>query len=202
MSQRKTIFLGLASALMLVTAAEETLADGCETRQIGPVVVTIVRGAERYLDFELVVPGTMAETWRTLMTSEGLAEWAGPAAYVEPHRDGAWDVYFKPEAPKGQRGSENRIIGIVPMSTIILEAGAPSQFPTVKAEKTITIFRLEPINAGYTRLNMTQTGWKQGEEWDRAFEYLIDGNAQWLGWLHRRFTEGPLQWEKILGGDG
>jgi hypothetical protein len=43
---------------------------------------------------------------------------------------------------------------------------------------------------------LTQTGWKDGDEWDRAYEYLTAGNAELLATLHRRFVSGPIDWSK------
>jgi len=34
---------------------------------------------------------------------------------------------------------------------------------------------------GGTKVTLMQTGWKQGKEWDEAYEYLAGGNAQLLG---------------------
>ncbi len=46
---------------------------------------------------------------------------------------------------------------------------------------------------------LTQTGWQSGEEWTRAYEYLAAGNAQLLASLHKRFVNGPVDWEKEMG---
>jgi hypothetical protein len=43
------------------------------------------------------------------------------------------------------------------------------------------------------------TGWQSGDEWTRAYEYLAAGNAQLLASLHRRFVDGPVDWEKAMG---
>jgi len=40
---------------------------------------------------------------------------------------------------------------------------------------------------------------KNGEEWDKAYEYLVVGNAQLLATLHRRFVNGPIDWAKEWG---
>jgi len=37
-------------------------------------------------------------------------------------------------------------------------------------------------------VRLTQTGWQSGDEWDRAYEYLANGNAQLLETLRRRFV--------------
>jgi len=43
---------------------------------------------------------------------------------------------------------------------------------------------------------LTQTGWKQGDEWDRAYDYLSRGNAMLLTNLYKRFVSGPVTWPK------
>jgi hypothetical protein len=61
----------------------------------------------------------------------------------------------------------------------VLSAMAPEIFPTVRAERTTA--RFEFIAKGRsTRVRLVQTGWKQGEEWDKAYDYLATGNAQLL----------------------
>lgn len=184
MKCRVILLLSMTGAAALDAAAADVVLQGA-------VQVTASDGPGRFAAFELIVPASLDEVWRVLSTSDGLAEWAGPAAFVDLRRDGQWDVYFKPDAPPGQRGSENRLIGFVPERLLLIEAGAPPQFPTVKAEKTLAIFEIEPLNATHTRVRMTQTGWKNGAEWDAAFSYLLDANATWLGWLHARFAEDP-----------
>lgn len=50
--------------------------------------------------------------------------------------------------------------------------------------------------ANETVVRLTQTGWKDGEEWTKAYEYLAVGNAQVLVSLHHRFVYGPTDWSK------
>ncbi len=49
---------------------------------------------------------------------------------------------------------------------------------------------------GSTVVRLTQTGWKDGDEWVKAYEYLTVGNAQLLATLHHRFVSGPIDWTK------
>ena len=59
---------------------------------------------------------------------------------------------------------------------------------------TTALFAFEPEGEG-TKVTLIQTGWKEGKEWDDAYEYLAQGNAQLLGQLWQRFTRGPLNWQ-------
>ncbi len=75
---------------------------------------------------------------------------------------------------------------------------APEWFPTVRRDRTIAVFRFKPVGEKQTRVRLTQIGWKDGEEWDKAFEYLGKGNAELLNMLHRRFAEGPTDWTAMM----
>jgi uncharacterized protein YndB with AHSA1/START domain len=154
-------------------------------------------GPARRLEWELVVPAPVGEVWRAWSTADGIATWAAPAGYVELHAGGAWEAHFAPDRPKGQRGSDaNLIVEVVPEQILVIRAGAPVRFPTVRAEKTTFLVTLTPVGEGHTLVRATQSGWKEGAEWDEAFLYLADANAVWLDWLHQRFTTGPIDWSK------
>lgn len=81
---------------------------------------------------------------------------------------------------------------------MVLAALAPDKFPHVRAERTRAVFQFEP-RGNSTVVRLTQTGWKNDEEWIRAYEYLVAGNAQLMATLHKRFVDGPIDWKKMFG---
>lgn len=159
------------------------------------VVTHVQRGEERRLTWELVVPAPVQDVWEAWTTAEGVASWAAPAGYVDLRRGGSWEAHFDPSRPPGQRGSDaNEIVDFDPERLLVIRAGAPQQFPTVRAEKTTFYLTLTPVGRHHTLVQGIQSGWKDGPEWDEAFEYLAEANAVWLDWLHQRFTTGPIDW--------
>lgn len=159
------------------------------------VTVTIERGVDRRLSWELVVPASRGQVWDAWTTAEGIASWSAPAGYVDLRRGGTWEAHFNPDRPAGQRGSDaNEIVDVVPERMLVIRAGAPLRFPTVRAEKTTFYLVLTPVGEHHTLVQGVQVGWKEGAEWDDAFEYLAKANAVWLDWLHQRFTTGPIDW--------
>jgi hypothetical protein len=46
-------------------------------------------------------------------------------------------------------------------------------------------------------VRLAQTGWKTGDEWDKAYDYLAEGNAEILNNLRQRFMTGPFDWEAL-----
>ena len=142
------------------------------------------------LVLEVTIPASRAAVWQAFTTSAGLSTWLTPGAVVDLRLGGEWTAHF----PGGKTGG-GTIVSFVPEKEIILSAMAPERFPTVRAERTTARFQFEAKGES-TVVRLVQTGWKSGEEWDRAYEYLTVGNAQLLATLHRRFVNGPIDWAK------
>jgi uncharacterized protein YndB with AHSA1/START domain len=148
---------------------------------------------DKTLVIEVTVPAPPDAVWQAFSTSEGLSTWLTPNATVDLRLGGEWTARF----PGGSTGG-GTIISFVPGKELVLSALAPDRFPTVRAQRTQVVFDFEPHGSG-TLIRLTQTGWQEGPEWDRAYEYLLAGNGQLLGTLHRRFVSGPIDWQKEWG---
>jgi len=159
----------------------------------GNVSVTRQAEPEKALIFEVTIPAPRTAVWKAFATSEGLSTWLAPEGTVELRKGGEWTAHF----PGGKTGG-GTILGFVPEEEMTLAAMAPEQFPTVRAERTTARFSFAG-DGDSTRLKLVQTGWKSGEEWDKAYDYLAQGNAQLLEMLRRRFVSGPFDWEKEWG---
>jgi uncharacterized protein YndB with AHSA1/START domain len=154
----------------------------------GDVKVTKQSGPAKALIVEVLVPASRGAVWNAFATSEGLSTWLTPGAVVELRPGGAWTARY----PGGKTGGGN-IVDFTTERQMILTAMAPEQFPTVRRERTTAIFQFSEEGSA-TRVRLVQTGWKSGDEWDRAYEYLAKGNAQLLATLQKRFTSGPIEW--------
>jgi uncharacterized protein YndB with AHSA1/START domain len=160
----------------------------------GHVSVTKVPPPHKALKFEVSIPASVEAVWEAFSTSEGLSTWMTPGAVVDLRQGGEWTAHF----PGGKTGGGS-IISFVPRREIVLSAMAPEWFPTVRAERTTATFRFLPQGKATTLVQLEQTGWKEGPEWDKAYDYLATGNSQLLETLRRRFVEGPLDWNKEWG---
>ncbi len=149
--------------------------------------------AYKELVIEVTVPASPDAVWQSFSTSEGLSTWLTPGATVDLRVGGEWTARF----PGGSTGG-GTIVSFVPGKKLVLSALAPDRFPAVRAQRTRVEFQFKPSGSG-TLVRMTQTGWKSGPEWDRAYEYLVAGNGQLLSTLHRRFVNGPIDWQKEWG---
>jgi uncharacterized protein YndB with AHSA1/START domain len=149
-----------------------------------------VVGAEKILLLEVTVPAPLHVVWEAFTTSAGLSTWLTPGAVVNLKEGGEWTAHF----PGGSTGG-GTILSFVPEKELVLSALAPDKFPTVRATRTKARFQFE-AKGDSTVVRLTQTGWKEGEEWVKAYEYLTVGNAQLLATLHHRFVNGPMDWTK------
>ena len=158
-----------------------------------PVRVVKQAAPEKALLLEVTIPAARAAVWQAFATSEGLSTWLTPGAVVDLRPRGEWTAHF----PGGKTGG-GTILHFVAEKEITMAALAPEQFPTVRAERTTARFEFVP-QGDSTLVRLVQTGWKTGAEWDRAYEYLAQGNAQLLEMLRRRFVSGPIDWAKEWG---
>ncbi|HLJ49032.1 MAG TPA: SRPBCC domain-containing protein [Bryobacteraceae bacterium] len=158
-----------------------------------PVKVVKQLTPEKALIFEVTVPARRAEVWQAFTTSEGLSTWLTPGAVVELQKGGEWTAHF----PGGKTGG-GTILSFVPEEQLTMAALAPEAFPTVRAERTTARFEFS-VEGDATRVRLIQTGWKSGPEWDKAYNYLAQGNVQLLETLRQRFVSGPIDWEKEWG---
>lgn len=158
------------------------------------VITTRVSKPEKALRWEVIVPSNLDEVWAAFTTSDGLSTWLTPNAVVDPRAGGEWTAKF----PGGGTGG-GTILSLTPKSEIVMRAMAPPMFPHVREERTRAEWRFTEAGPHATKIVLTQTGWKQGEEWEKAYAYLEKGNAQLLETLYRRFETGPIDWAKEWG---
>jgi uncharacterized protein YndB with AHSA1/START domain len=172
-------YLCLALALAASAALAQSPDTAAKPDHSGQVLV-----------IEVTVPATRAAVWQAFSTGEGLSTWLTPSATVDLRPGGEWTAHF----PGGSTGG-GTIVSFIPEQELVLSALAPDKFPTVRADRTRAVFHFES-RGDLTVVRLTQFGWKTGDEWDRAYEYLTVGDAQLLATLRHRFVHGPIDWSK------
>ena len=180
----RNLKISLLLAVILLVPGRLAVAQGDSPAAIAPPQQLVV---------EVEVPAPLPEVWKAFTTSDGLSTWLTPNAVVDLKPGGEWTAHF----PGGSTGG-GTIVSFVPEKELVLAAMAPDQFPHVRSERTRAVFQFE-AKGGSTVVRLTQSGWKSGPEWTRAYEYLVAGNAQLMATLHHRFVSGPIDWNKVFG---
>ena len=153
--------------------------------------------ADRILRAEVDVPASREAVWAAWTTEAGIQTFFAPGAHIEPRVDGAYEIFFDPSAPAGQRGGDGmRILAFEPPRRIAFTWNAPPAQPFVRAQRTVVTLDLAAIDAARTRLRFTHSGWGEGPEWDAAYAYFDSAwNKFVLPSLVRRFAIGPIDWK-------
>ena len=156
-------------------------------------------GAERALDKEVVIAADADAAWAAWTTREGIVGFFAPDAEIEPRVGGAFHIFINPLAPPGAKGAdEMRFMALQPKTMLSFDWNAPPHLAQARAQRTFVVVRLEPVDAGHTRVRLHHTGWGDGGEWDEAYAYFDRAWGVVLGNLKKRFDSGPMDWTAWL----
>lgn len=152
---------------------------------------------EKHIYAEILIQAPLQAVWEAWTTEEGVRSFLAPDCKIDLRPDGAYEIYFDPAAPPGQRGGEGlRILAVQPMQMFSFTWNAPPSLPQVRPQRTHVVLRFYAENDQQTTLTFYQDGWGSGGEWDRAYDYF---QRAWLKVvlprLQYRFDHGPVNWE-------
>lgn len=154
---------------------------------------------ERAIAKEVVVDATLERAWDAWTTREGITSFFAPDARIEPRVGGAFQVYFDPTAEPGLQGADDmRFMALQPKKMISFDWNAPPSLPEVRKQRSFVVVRFEPVNERQTRVLLHHTGWGEGGEWDKAYEYFDRAWDHVLANLKQRFESGPKDWTEWL----
>lgn len=151
---------------------------------------------ERVIKAEAIVNASLDDVWEAWTTEAGIKTFFAPAGKIEPRVFGAYEMYFNPNGAPGQRGGEgNVILARQPKKMLSFTWNAPPHLPNVRKQFTSVVVRFNEIEQGRTKVTLIESGWGEGEEWDKAFAYF---SSAWqdvvLPRLQHRFKVGPIDW--------
>jgi len=166
---------------------------GCAVA-LGPVFAKPASAGDRMLRAEVVVDAPVAKVWEAWTTEAGVQSFFARGAHIEPRVDGAYEIFFDPSQPPGQRGGDGmRILALEPNKRLAFTWNAPPTQPVIRAQRTMVILDFAPAGSDRTRLRFSQVGWGEGPEWDTAFGYFDKAWGHYvLPRLVQRFRPGGL----------
>ncbi len=153
--------------------------------------------ADRVLRTTLELAAPVDQVWALWTTEAGVTSFFAPGARIEPRVEGAYEIYFNPAAPPGQRGADGmQILVFQPSRRLAFTWNAPPTLPEMRGQRTVVYIDLEPAGQGRTRMTFTHAGWGEGPDWDAAYEYFDKAwNGFVLPMLQHRVTHGPVDWK-------
>jgi uncharacterized protein YndB with AHSA1/START domain len=152
-------------------------------------------GPARWVRADATVKAPVAEVWRVWTTSEGAEEFFAEKANIRLAIGGPYEIQFDPKDERsGTKGL--KILSYAPEEMISFQWNAPPEMPEVRNGGTWVVVQMRPEGTDRTRVTVTHYGWKDGAEWDRAFVHFTRGWGGLMTRLERRFTDGPIDWNK------
>jgi uncharacterized protein YndB with AHSA1/START domain len=147
---------------------------------------------------QVEVRAVPSDVWRAWATDKGAKTFFAPDAKIEARPGGAYELYFDPEKPPGTRGSEGcKVVSAEPLKKLVFTWNFPPSLASLRDAKALTTVTVELFAQGKTtKVKLTQTGWKEGPDWEKGRAYFDVAWGVVLDRLAHRFRRGPLDWKK------
>ena len=154
----------------------------------------------RVIRKEVKVNAPIEKVWNAWTTKDGATTFFAPKAKIELTPGGPYELFFDLQAPEGSRGGEGcRVLSFLPMEMLSFEWNAPPEFPGVRKQQmqkhTWVVVQFSPLAKDQVKVRLTHLGWREGEEWEKVFQYFSRAWDVVLGRLERMFLVGPIDWE-------
>lgn len=152
---------------------------------------------ERSIKLEIVVNAPVEKVWHAWTTRAGIQSFFAPDCNIDLRVLGKYEMLFAPQAPAGLRGAEdNLILAIQEGKMLAFTWDAPPKFPDIRKQRTSVVVRFTRLNQNTTKVTLTHSGWGEGEEWDKVYDYFI---AAWgdvvLPFLKHSLETAPIDWK-------
>lgn len=193
----KTRFANLLLVALMILAPLAQLSFARETRSIQRKQVSAQKYSERAIKLEIVLNAPLERVWNAWTTKEGIRSFFAPDCDIDLRVLGKYDILFAPGAPVGLRGAENNLILAIQEGKLFsFTWDAPPIFPSIRKQRTSVVVRLTQLDPNKTKLSLTQSGWGEGEEWNKVYDYFVIAWGEVvLPFLKYSLDSGPVDWK-------
>jgi uncharacterized protein YndB with AHSA1/START domain len=125
---------------------------------------------DRILRKEVEVHAPIEQVWRSWTTREGVTGWFGEDARIDLRPGGRYEIYFSKDEPPATKGCT--VLSFIPHEMFSFTWNFPPTLPELRDEKTWIVLRFTPTSPGWTRVELSELGWKSGGRWGEGYEYF------------------------------
>lgn len=193
MNIRRTSILVLA----LLALTQQALPVSAASRPNQGELSRAPRNVDQTIALEIVINAPVAKVWQAWTTRDGIRSFFAPDCDIDFRVLGKFDILFMPSAPPGLRGAEgNLILAIQQGKMLSFTWDAPPNFPEIRKQRTSVVVRFVPLDPNKTKIVFRQTGWGEGEEWNKAHDYFEEAWGKIvLPYLKHSLEVGPIDWK-------
>lgn len=144
----------------------------------------------KYISKEIIVKGNIQEVYKRWTTKEGITKFLAKDCKIELKIGGAYEIYFDMDAPIGLKGSEDcKILSYLENRILSFTWNAPPHFPNVRnsSDRAWVVIEFEKIDEINTKVKLTHTGFRDGNEWNEVYQYFDIAWAKVMEWLRDSF---------------
>jgi len=155
--------------------------------------------AERAIDKNVVVAAPILAVWHSWTTKAGIESFFAPEAEIDAKVGGAFHIHINPFAEPGMKGADDmRFMALQAPTMLSFDWNAPPSLPEVRKQRTFVVVRLADVDGKSTSVSLHHTGWGDGGEWDKAYQYFDRAWGNVLANLKKRHDSGPVDWTDWL----
>jgi len=148
---------------------------------------------DRVMSTEIVVEAPLDQVWDAWTTPTGVTSFGPSKAKIELAVGGAYEWYFVPDAPEGQRGAEGcTVLSFVPKHYLAFTWNAPPSIAELREAGARTQVHVTFTDLGGERVQVSlkQFGFGRGEAWDEYYAYFAKAWRSVLKALASHFGGG------------
>lgn len=197
MKSRRIVIALLLVVICLGQIAEASRRTTDQSANVAVGALPMETTPDRAIKLAIMVNATSEKAWRAWTTRDGIRSFFAPDCDIDLRVLGKYDILFAPSAPVGLRGAEgNLVLAIQERKMLSFTWDAPPDFPIIRKQRTSVVVRFIPIEQNKTKVFLTQSGWGEGEEWNKVHDYFI---MAWgdvvLPFLKHSLEIGPIDWK-------
>lgn len=153
---------------------------------------------KRILRLEITVNCSLDRAWELFATAEGMRTWMAPVVEIGFRNGGRWEASYDKTKKIGEPGNiVNEVVCVIRKEMYVLRVReVPDNFP-FDPEKTYqgrSVLQFEEVGEDRVKVTLTGTGYGEGEEWDRIYNFGVRANGYTLEKLYERVENGPVDW--------
>ena len=165
--------------LLTLTLHSQTLKNTSYKNQSG----------EKVLRLECTLPIGLTEAWKLFTTDEKLAKWIAPLAHIEL-KSGGYIItnYDKSKSLSDSSSIRLPITSYLDNELLVLKVILNGNFlKSVRDsdDNLQEIIQFFKVDNDHTKIVSSMTGWGNGADWDKAYDFFVAGNE----WTYRELLK-------------